>query len=473
MSGFDVPRLYYTDQQLQVAAQGGSGGEDGPVLGNAVALERFMQFLREWSVDQTSVYREQLRANASQNHLSITVDMRDLFLFDAPLAQTLCHDPARFLPLFEEAAKDVLKSLRPGPNPPETQIQVQLIRLERVTSMRNLDSSSVSRLVSLPGIVISASSVRPKAKTLKIQCRGCQDVRELSIGSGFAGVQMPRKCEARNVDGVRCPLDPFVVLPDSSEFQDHQSLKLQERPEHVPNGDMPRHVSLSADRYLVARVKPGSRVQVVGIYSTFQSRKAGEDIGATGIRHPYLQVVGIEVQGDEVINFSAEDEEHMRELSRYRSEDGSKGIYDMVAKSIAPAIYGHDDIKKAIACQLAGGSRKFLPDGLKLRGDINVLLLGDPSVAKSQFLKFVNQVAPISVYTSGKGSSAAGLTASVIKDSASGDFHLEGGALVLGDGGTVCIDEFDKMREQDRVAIHEAMEQQTISIAKAVSGRVC
>jgi len=142
-------------------------------------------------------------------------------------------------------------------------------------------------------------------------------------------------------------------------------------------------------------------------------------------------------------------------------------LYEKFAKSVAPSIFGSADIKKAITCLLFGGSKKVLPDGMRLRGDINVLLLGDPGTAKSQLLKFVEKVAPIAVYTSGKGSSAAGLTASVQRDSVSREFYLEGGAMVLADGGVVCIDEFDKMRDEDRVAIHEAMEQQTISIAKA------
>merc|ERR1711962_1733847 len=161
------------------------------------------------------------------------------------------------------------------------------------------------------------------------------------------------------------------------------------------------------------------------------------------------------------IPFTPEDEEEYRRLANRRD------VYETIAKSIAPSIFGSEDIKKSIACLLFGGSRKRLPDGLTRRGDINVLLLGDPGTAKSQLLKFVERVSPVSVYTSGKGSSAAGLTASVMRDPSSRNFVVEAGAMVLADGGVVCIDEFDKMREDDRVAIHEAMEQQTISIAKA------
>merc|ERR1719400_2910711 len=182
---------------------------------------------------------------------------------------------------------------------------------------------------------------------------------------------------------------------------------------------------------------------------------------------PYLRVVGLQVETEGAgrtssnLTFTQEDEESFRRLA------SQPGVYDTISKSIAPSIFGSEDIKKSIACLLFGGSRKRLPDGLTRRGDINVLLLGDPGTAKSQLLKFVERVSPVSVYTSGKGSSAAGLTASVMRDPSSRNFVVEAGAMVLADGGVVCIDEFDKMREDDRVAIHEAMEQQTISIAKA------
>jgi DNA replication licensing factor MCM5 len=217
-------------------------------------------------------------------------------------------------------------------------------------------------------------------------------------------------------------------------------------------------------RYLVDRVAPGTRISALGISCLMQS--ASRDRMSSSVRAPYLKVIGIQVEssggGRSTASYSPQEEEEMQRLAR------DPDIYGKLERSIAPQISGEytRDIKKALACLLMGGSRKILPDGVKLRGDINVLLMGDPSTAKSQFLKFVERVAPVGVYTSGKGSSAAGLTASVIKDS-KGEFFLEGGAMVLADGGVICIDEFDKMRENDRVAIHEAMEQQTISIAKA------
>lgn len=308
-----------------------------------------------------------------------------------------------------------------------------------------------------------------KATTVHIRCKSCDHADNIRVDGGFSGLTLPRRCGRKrdpgdHEPGDQCPLDPYVVAHEKSQFVDQQVLKLQEAPDQVPVGELPRHVSISADRYLANRVVPGSRCTVMGIFSIYQ--KGGKkDGGAVAIRTPYLRAVGISTDLDHTAKgsylFTEEEEQEFLQLSR------RPDLYDALARSIAPSIYGNLDIKKSIVCLLMGGSKKILPDGMKLRGDINVLLLGDPGTAKSQLLKFTEKVSPIAIYTSGKGSSAAGLTASVQRDPATREFYLEGGAMVLADGGVVCIDEFDKMRDEDRVAIHEAMEQQTISIAKA------
>jgi DNA replication licensing factor MCM5 len=288
------------------------------------------------------------------------------------------------------------------------------------------------------------------------------------VSGGISGVSLPRTCGKSKQPGdqdPQCPMDPYFVVHEKCRFIDQQVLKLQEAPDQVPVGELPRHILISADRYLTNKVVPGSRCTVMGVFSIYQSKGGKGASAAVALRNPYIRAIGIQADVDhsmkENATFTEEEEEEFLEMSR------RPDLYEVFAKCIAPSIYGNVDIKKAIACLLMGGSKKILPDGMKLRGDINVLLLGDPGTAKSQLLKFVEKVAPIAIYTSGKGSSAAGLTASVQRDASSREFYLEGGAMVLADGGVVCIDEFDKMRDEDRVAIHEAMEQQTISIAKA------
>lgn len=326
----------------------------------------------------------------------------------------------------------------------------------------------ISHLVRVPGIVIGASILSSKATVVHVQCKNCSHTQTISVGGGFSGVTLPRTC-GRSRDGVsdNCPMDPYFIVHEKCQFVDQQVLKLQEAPDQVPVGELPRHVLISADRYLANRVVPGSRCTITGVSSIFPTKasKAATTTSAVAIRTPYLRAVGIDSDVDQTAkgNSTLTEEEEAELLEVSRMPD----LYNVLADCIAPSIYGNRDIKKAIACLLFGGSKKILPDGMKLRGDINVLLLGDPGTAKSQLLKFVEKVAPIAIYTSGKGSSAAGLTASVQRDHATREFYLEGGAMVLADGGVVCIDEFDKMRDEDRVAIHEAMEQQTISIAKA------
>ena len=334
-------------------------------------------------------------------------------------------------------------------------------------SIRDLTASNVSHLVRIPGIVIGASTISSKATVVHIECRNCGTPDNITVEGGFSSLTLPRVCRRQRLPNEdKCPLDPYVVVHEKCQFVDQQVLKLQEAPDQVPVGELPRHILVSADRYLANRVVPGTRCTIMGVFSIYQA-KGGKKSGnsAPAIRNPYVRAVGITSDIDHTAKgqgiFTEEEEQEFLELSR------RPDLYEVFADCIAPSIYGNRDIKKAIACLLMGGSKKILPDGMKLRGDINVLLLGDPGTAKSQLLKFVEKAAPIAIYTSGKGSSAAGLTASVQRDVNTREFYLEGGAMVLADGGVVCIDEFDKMRDEDRVAIHEAMEQQTISIAKA------
>ncbi|ORZ02330.1 MCM2/3/5 family-domain-containing protein [Syncephalastrum racemosum] len=445
-------------------------GEEHP-NSHAEVIGHFQEFVQNFRIESSFVYREQLKDRLLQKQHYIEVDTAHLITFNRPLADDLFAKPSELLPLFEAAVKECAKRiLFVNPHKVKTSdvpdCQVMLKSDANVTPIRDLDSTYIGKLVRIPGIVIGASTLTARAVSVTIMCRSCRHTKVVAVTGGFSSITLPRTCdydpgEGRNKD---CPMDPFVIVHDKSKFVDSQTLKLQEAPDMVPVGDLPRHTLLNADRWLTNRVVPGMRTVVMGIYSIFQN-KAAKSTGAAAVRTPYIRVIGIQTDqhsaalGKPVFT-DAEEEEFMRMA---RTPD----LYETFASSIAPSIFGNGDIKKAITCLLFGGSMKRLPDGMRLRGDINVLLLGDPGTAKSQLLKFVEKVAPIAVYTSGKGSSAAGLTASVIRDPSSRDFYLEGGAMVLADGGVVCIDEFDKMRDEDRVAIHEAMEQQTISIAKA------
>lgn len=486
MSGFDDPGQFHGNVAPSVDGENPQGIQNAQ---RSTLRGKYLDFLREFHMDSegsddvTFIYRDAIRNNYNLGEYWVEVDITHLNSYDVELAELLQRNPADNLPLFEEAARKLADDVT-KPRPEDVageevhEIQV-LLKSQSVTcSIRDLKASQISTLVKVSGIAVSASSVRAKATRMTLQCRSCRDtVGDVKVKPGFEGSVMPRKCNNQAQGSVPCPIDPYFILPDKCECVDFQTLKLQEAPDAVPIGEMPRHLQLYIDRYLCDRVVPGNRVTVLGVYSirnsssnstnSARSRRAQKSMGiGVGIRAPYIRVIGVDVEaggpGRSVgLQCSPEDEERIRRLA------ASPDIYERIAKSIAPSIFGSLDIKKAMASLLFGGSRKRLPDGLTRRGDINMLLLGDPGTAKSQLLKFVEQVSPIGVYTSGKGSSAAGLTAAVMRDPQSKGFVVEGGAMVLADGGVVCIDEFDKMRADDRVAIHEAMEQQTISIAKA------
>ncbi|KAL0578016.1 minichromosome maintenance protein 5 [Marasmius crinis-equi] len=481
MSGFEANRVY------SVASQNASDATapDSPAETEALLLN----FILQYRIGGEFIYRDKLRGNLLLKQHSLEVDLGHVGLYNEELAYAIQERPAETLPSFENAATRAARSIlypRVGGLDAQavkeaaelaiSKVQITLRTGMNMLRFRDLTADRMNKLVRIPGIVISASVLSSTATKLHLQCRGCQSTKIIYPRAGLGGVAagsdrgLPRICDAPEPEGQKkdCPMDPYLIIHSKSTFADQQTLKLQEAPDMVPVGELPRHMLLSVDRHLCGQVVPGSRVVTTGIYSTFQSKNKGD--GPSALHKPYLRVVHLELNSPTAggggsnpfgVQFTPEEEEEFNEMAR------SEGFYERFARSVGPSIYGNLDIKKAVACLLFGGSKKVLPDGMRLRGDINVLLLGDPGTAKSQLLKFVEKVAPIAVYTSGKGSSAAGLTASVQRDSVSREFYLEGGAMVLADTGVVCIDEFDKMRDEDRVAIHEAMEQQTISIAKA------
>uniref|UniRef100_A0A8C8IKY7 DNA replication licensing factor MCM5 n=1 Tax=Oncorhynchus tshawytscha TaxID=74940 RepID=A0A8C8IKY7_ONCTS len=406
MSGFDDPGVYYSD-----SFGGGDGlGDEGGVKRSQIK-KRFREFLRQFRVgtDRTGFtykYRDDLKRHYTLGEYWVEVEMEDLASFDEDLSDCLHKLPSENLPLLEEAAQEVADEVtRPRPLGEETvqEIQVMLKSDAHPASIRNLKSEQVSRLVKVPGIVISATAVRAKATRVCLQCRGCRSViSNISLPPGLQGYALPRKCNTEQAGRVRCPIDPYFIIPDRCVCVDFQTLRLQESPDAVPHGEMPRHLQLYCDRYLCDRVVPGNRVTIMGIYSikkVAQAKGKGRDKSAgVGIRSSYLRVVGIQQDTEgagrgATGSVSPQEEEELRVLA------SSPDVYGSLARSLAPSIYGSDDLKKAIACLLFGGSRK---------------------------------------------SSAAGLTASVLRDPVTRGFIMEGGAMVLADGGVVCIDEFDK-----------------------------
>jgi DNA replication licensing factor MCM7 len=328
-----------------------------------------------------------------------------------------------------------------------------------VKKLREITAADVGSLVQVDCIVVRASAVKPKAEVATYTCELCgSEIFQIVEGEQFNPAKqcISEKCKARGTDGK------LVAQIRTSKFVRYQEMKVQELSAHVPVGGIPKCIDVYLHSDLTRNVLPGDAIRLAGVYTPMASTFARQQTRGT-VQDMYIEAhyldkhkKGYAEQGDDKEAFDAE----IDQLAK------TGDLYERASKSIGPEIFGHLDIKKVLLLVLVGGMTKKMADGLRIRGDIHILLMGDPGVAKSQLLRQACNIAPRSVYTTGKGSSGVGLTASVARDP-SGEVTLEGGALVLADKGICCIDEFDKMEEGDRTAIHEVMEQQTISIAKA------
>lgn len=327
----------------------------------------------------------------------------------------------------------------------------------RHVTPRTLSSKFLGNLVCLEGIVTKCSLVRPKIVRSVHFCPITKKTIERRYTDMTSTAAFPSNTVYPTKDDDGNPLETEYGL---SVYKDHQTITIQEMPEKAPAGQLPRYVDIICDNDLVDCCKPGDRVQVVGSYRCLPAKQGSY---TTGNFRTILIANNIsQLTKDATYSVSREDVFNCRKLSRKKGD-----VFNLLARSLAPSIHGHTFIKKAILCLLLGGIEKVLPNGTRLRGDINLLLIGDPSVAKSQLLRYVLCTAPRAVATTGRGSSGVGLTAAVTTDQETGDRRLEAGAMVLADRGVVCIDEFDKMSDMDRTAIHEVMEQGRVSISKA------
>ncbi|XP_038987666.1 DNA replication licensing factor MCM4 [Phoenix dactylifera] len=406
---------------------------------------------------------------------SLDVDAHDVFDYDPDLYSKMVRYPLEVLAIFDIVLMDLVGRINPLF---EKHIQTRIFNLKSSVSMRNLNPSDIEKMVSVKGMIIRCSSIIPEVREATFRCLVCGYYSEPVL------VDRGRINEPTRCGKPEClALNSMTLVHNRCRFADKQIVKLQETPDEIPEGGTPHTVSILMHDKLVDSGKPGDRVEITGIYRAMSIRMGPTQRTVKSIFKTYIDCLHLkktdksklhiedplECDSNTSNNRAVEDEspnyqdkvEKLKELSKLPD------IYDRLTRSLAPNIWELDDVKRGLLCQLFGGNALKLQSGASFRGDINILLVGDPGTSKSQLLQYIHKLSPRGIYTSGRGSSAVGLTAYVTKDPETGETVLESGALVLSDRGVCCIDEFDKMSENARSMLHEVMEQQTVSIAKA------
>ena len=420
------------------------------------------EFLIQYK-DKTGSFRyvEDIDKMMSSNSKYINIDYNDL-VTHPEIESKFNEDPDEILEAFSRAIKEILHERFPKyAQKIEHEIRARIANYPVQRSLRQINAEIIGKMTSVSGMVLRASEVKPLAKELVFICP-IGHRTDVILEKGLT-ITTPIKCS-----NEKCTHKELSLEPQSSRFIDVQFVRLQELPEDLPPGQLPHYLDITVKQDLVDDARPGDRVVLTGIVRIEQEKMSGVSKTNSPLYRLRLDGNNVEflggkgsktsrrIQREEI---SPEEEKTIKSLSK------SPDIYDRIIDSYAPHITGHRIIKESILLLMAGSTQRELQDGSKIRGDINIFLVGDPGTAKSEMLKFCARIAPRGLYTSGRGSTAAGLTAAVVRD-VNGIFMLEAGATVLGDQGLVCIDEFDKMKDEDRSALHEVMEQQTASIAK-------
>ncbi|WP_135821602.1 minichromosome maintenance protein MCM [Halostella litorea] len=413
---------------------------------NTELVDSFEQFYR-------SYYRDEIGALAQRypnEQRSLYVDWQDLYRYDPDLADDYLSKPEQLREYAEEALRlyDLPVDVSLG------QAHVRIRNLPETTEIREIRSRHVNKLVAVRGIVRKATDVRPKIEEAAFECQRCGTLTRVPQSSG--NFQEPHECQGCERQG------PFQINFDQSEFVDAQKVRIQESPEGLRGGETPQAIDVHVEDDITGEVTPGDHVAATGVLNLEQQ---GNQQEKSPIFDVYMDGVSVTIEEEdfEDMNITEEDKQAIVSLSN------EPDIYERMVGSIAPSIYGYEQEKLAMILQLFSGVTKHLPDETRIRGDLHMLLIGDPGTGKSQMLSYIQNIAPRSVYTSGKGSSSAGLTAAAVRDDF-GDgqqWTLEAGALVLADKGVAAVDELDKMAADDRSAMHEALEQQKISVSKA------
>ncbi len=407
--------------------------------------EKWEDFLKRYYWDELVEL-----SNSYPEKRSLFVKFIDIDKYDSDLANMVLEEPDAALDTATQALQEI--DIPTGVTLDEANLRI--IKLPRKLKIRDVRSSDIGRLTSLEGLVTKVTEVRPRVAEALFECPFCG--YQFLVEQKGRQFKEPSECESCDRK-----VQHFLLLTERCKFANSQKIRLQESPEELRGGELPQLLDVNLEDDISGVVAPGDRVAVTGILRSFQRQT---QYGKMPFFEVYLDGNSLEVKEEEFEEIEITEADEREILGLKEQPD----LYEKLIKSIAPSIYGYEEIKEAMVLQLFAGIPKELPDETRVRGDIHVLLVGDPGVAKSQLLTYLVKLAPRGLYTGGKSSTSAGLTAAAVKDEfGEGRWTLEAGALVLADKGIAAVDEIDKMEKRDRDALHEAIEQQTVSIAKA------